>query len=66
MQLSTNWETLRRRISSSSLSASIFRKLEQIVGEPRETPRVLEDNLEEADTILRIVDGAGEKRFRKT
>ncbi len=26
---------------------------------------MLENNLEEADAILRIVDGAGEKRFRK-
>src|SRR6266852_2240106 len=43
-----------------------FRKLEQVVGEPRETPRVFENDLEEADAILRVVDGAGDKRFRKT
>jgi len=43
-----------------------FRKLEQIVGEPRETPRVLEDNLEEADTICGSSMAPAEKRFRKT
>src|SRR5216684_7069665 len=43
-----------------------FREHEQILGEPREAPGVLENNFEEADTILRIVDSAGEKRFRET
>src|SRR6202023_1993650 len=43
-----------------------FRKLEQVVGEPRETPGVLENDLEEADAILRVVDSAGDKRLRKT
>src|SRR5213075_2692061 len=43
-----------------------FRKFEQIVGEPRETPRVFENDLHEADAILRVVDGAGEQRFCKT
>src|SRR5713226_1408644 len=43
-----------------------FREHEQILGKPRETPGVFENNFEEADTILRIVDGPGEKRFRET
>src|SRR5216684_815060 len=43
-----------------------FRKHEQIVGEPCQPLRVLENDLEEADSILRIVEGAGEQRFRKT
>src|SRR5258707_1134739 len=43
-----------------------FGEHEQIVGEPRETPRVLKNDLEKAHAILRVVDGAREKRFRKT
>src|SRR5438132_6602131 len=43
-----------------------FREFEQIVGEPRETPRVLENDFEKADAVLRIVNGPGEERFRKT
>src|SRR5438309_3798968 len=43
-----------------------FREHEQVFREARETPGVLEDDLEEVEAILRIVDGAGKKRFRKT
>src|SRR5260221_242985 len=33
-----------------------FRKLEQIVGEPGEAPRMFENDLEEAQAVLRVVD----------
>ena len=41
-------------------------EFEQVVGETRETPRMLEDDLEEADAILRVFNRAGEQSFGET
>src|SRR5260221_14532639 len=43
-----------------------FRKHEQVFGEPRKAPRMLENDLQETEAVLRVVDGAREKRFRET
>src|SRR2546429_1518875 len=40
-------------------------ELEQVVGEPRETLGMLENDLQETNAVLRIVHRAGEQRFRK-
>ena len=64
-QLSISSATLTLRISSSNRSASILRKLQQVVGEPGQAARMLQDDSQEALAVLRIVDRAGQQRFRE-
>jgi len=42
-----------------------FRKPEQIVGQTGEAARMIENDLQKADAVLRIVNGAGKERFRE-
>src|SRR5882724_6151461 len=42
-----------------------FGKPEQIVGQAGEPARMIENNLQKTDAVLRVVNGAGKERFRE-
>ena len=65
-QLSISSETLTPRISSFQPVGIHLRKLQQVVRQPRQAAGMLQNDPEKALAILRIVDRAGQQRFRKS
>jgi hypothetical protein len=65
-QLSTNWGNTQAADLEVEPVRIHFGKHQQVVRKPRQALRVLENNLEEPDAVLRIIEGASEQSLRKS